>query len=87
MDTRLPKTSKPMRWMSALLLLLSSLAGGGAITGSGGGSEVRKNAARSEVRETLDTASRGSNFFMGTRRPEGAADAGCEGREEFSPVG
>jgi len=63
------------------------LGGGVAITGSGGGSEVRRNAAKSEVRETFDTASRGSNFFMGTRRPEEADEAGCEGRDEFSPVG
>jgi hypothetical protein len=32
----------------------------------GGGSESRKNAARSDVRVDDDTASRGSNFFIGT---------------------
>ena len=71
------------------LLPLSSLTGGeGAVTGSGGGSDVRRNAARSEVRDTLEVASRGSNFFMGTRRPEEAVETGG-GRDWFwfSPVG
>lgn len=68
-----------------LLPLLSSL-GGPVMTGSGGGSEVRRNAARSDVRDTLDTASRGSNFFIGTR-PEDDDEAGCEGREEPESIG
>lgn len=48
------------------------------MTGSGGGSDVRRKAARSEVLETLDTASLGSNLFI-EMRPEDIDEAACDG--------